>query len=68
MLVMKCYVLVTYGMAFLSSGERERAKAGRTRVTMAMHTATYGRSVSHSRAKAEVAIFVELRALKGAKR
>jgi len=48
--------------------ESGKAKVGRTRAAMAMHTATYGRSVSHSRDKAEVAIFVELLALKGAKR
>lgn len=64
MFVMKWYVLVTYGTAegslgtpFLPSGERASVKTETRTNAMAVHTATYGRSVTHSRAKVEVAIF-----------
>lgn len=64
MFVMKWYVLVTYGTAegslgtpFLSSVERVSVRTERRTNVMAVQTATYGRSASHSRAKVEVAIF-----------
>lgn len=64
MFVMKWYVLVTYGTAegslgtpFLPSDERASVKTETRTNVMAVHTATYGRSASHSRAKVEVAIF-----------